>query len=209
MSALLGKRSVMTLYSGSSDIDSHRSRIVLAEKGVVVDILYLENNKKNESLVEINPYNTVPTLVDRDLVLYDVKIIMEYLDERFPHPPLLPVYPVARAKSRLMMFRIEKDWYTLFDKIKSARATTNTDVLIAQLRDSIVGLTPIFKGSENFLSDDFSLLDCCLAPLFWRLPSIGIELKQCGKVILDYSQRLFERDSFQSSLTEEEREFYL
>src|SRR5579871_872191 len=116
MAVVANKRSVMTLYSGS-DPYSHRARIVLAEKGVTFDLYEIDVENQVDALVEINPYNTVPTLVDRDLVLYESEIIMEYLDERFPHPPLMPVYPVARARSRLMLHRVNRDWYTLMDKI--------------------------------------------------------------------------------------------
>src|SRR5688500_10672100 len=116
MTILAGKRSIMTLYAGAIDPYSHQVRIVLAEKGVSVDIVYAEDHYHIQELADINPYNTVPTLIDRDLVLYESHIIMEYLDERFPHPPLLPVYPVARANSRLWMYRIERDWYSLTHK---------------------------------------------------------------------------------------------
>lgn len=199
------KRSVMALYSGANDVYSHQVRIVLAEKGVSVDILNVDANHPCEDLVELNPYNSLPTLVDRELVLYTSRIIMEYLDERFPHPPLLPVYPVARARCRLMMYRIERDWYSLLDKIrgdddklaKSARA---------ELKDGLVGLTPVFAESPYFLSEDFTLVDCCLAPLLWRLPLLGIDLPRSAKSIQEYAERLFERDSFQVSLSEAERE---
>src|SRR5476649_1553206 len=118
MAVVTNKRTVMTLYSGSTDPYSHRARIVLAEKGVTFDLYEIDVDSQVEALVEINPYNTVPTLVDRDLVLYESEIIMEYLDERFPHPPLMPVYPVARARSRLMIYRIDKEWSTLVRQIE-------------------------------------------------------------------------------------------
>lgn len=197
------KRSVMTLYSNALDINSHRVRIVLAEKGVTVDILDTDINNPPEDLIDLNPYNTVPTLVDRELVLYEPNVIMEYLDERFPHPPLLPVYPVARAKSRLMIFRIEKDWYSLIRQIQTAK---DAETPRRELRDSLVSIAPIFSDLPYFLSEDFSLVDCCVAPLIWRLPSLGIELPPKAKAINDYAKRVFSREAFQASLTEAERE---
>ena len=199
------KRSVMTLYSGALDIYSHQVRIVLAEKGVSVDVLNVDDNHPCEDLAELNPYNTLPTLVDRDLVLYNAQVIMEYLDERFPHPPLLPVYPVARAKSRMMMYRIERDWYSMIPRVE------NPDQSIAQvgrneLRDGLVALAPVFEDMPYFLSEDFSLVDCYIAPLLWRLPEYGIELPRSAKAIFKYMDRIFDRDSFQVSLTESERE---
>ena len=199
------KRSVMALYSGADDVYSHQARIVLAEKGVSVDVLNVNPSQPCEDLIELNPYNSLPTLVDRELVLYTARIIMEYLDERFPHPPLLPVYPVARARCRLMMYRIEKDWYALLNKIrgedeKVAKSARN------ELKEGLVGLTPVFSESPYFLSEDFTLVDCCLAPLLWRLPAYGIDLPRSAKPIQQYADRIFERDSFQVSLSEAERE---
>lgn len=199
------KRSVMTLYSGARDIYSHQVRIVLAEKGVSVDVLNVDPNHPSEDLVELNPYNSLPTLVDRELVLYTARIIMEYLDERFPHPPLLPVYPVARARCRLMMYRIERDWYSLIDKMQSSD-DKEAKQAAAEFKEGLVGLTPVFSETPYFLSEDFTLVDCCLAPLIWRLPAFGIELPKSAKPIQQYAERIFERDSFQVSLTELERE---
>ena len=192
--AEVAKRSIMTLYSGSTDIYSHQVRIVLAEKGVNFEVIDVDPDNKPEDLVDLNPYNTVPTLVDRDLVLFESRIIMEYLDERFPHPPLMPVYPVARARSRLMMHRIERDWYTLSDKI-------------ARGEDSLITLAPVFSDNPFFLSEEFTLVDCCLAPLLWRLDSLGIVLGGRGSTeVKKYMERLFERESFQASLTMLEQE---
>ncbi len=198
------KRSIMTLYSGPLDIYSHQARIVLAEKGVTVDILNVDDNHPNEDLAELNPYNNLPTLVDRDLVLYTAQIIMEYLDERFPHPPLLPVYPVARAKSRLMMHRIRHDWYHLYTKIDNKEP--DADEARRELEQALLGLAPVFADSPYFLSDDFTLVDCVIAPLLWRLPALGIELPRSTKGIEQYQERVFNRDAFQVSLTEAERE---
>lgn len=199
------KRSVMTLYSGALCPYSHRVRIVLAEKGVSVDILNVDPENPPEELLELNPYQSVPTLVDRDLVLYQSNIIMEYLDERFPHPPLLPVYPVARAKSRLMMYRIENDWYQLLNKALEGDAT-NKDAARKELRDNLISLAPIFASMPYFMSEEFSLVDCYLAPLLWRLPSLDIDLPTQANAIKVYAKKLFQRESFQASLTEAERE---
>lgn len=199
------KRSIMTLYSGDSDLHSHRVRIVLAEKDVTVDILTTKNQQLPEDLIHLNPYNTLPTLVDRDLVLYQSNIIMEYLDERFPHPPLLPVYPIARAKSRLTIHRIEQDWYSLVEKIDSTNKKVS-DAARKELHESLLALLPVFSDTPYFLSQEFSLLDCSIAPLLWRLPKLGIVLNSSAKPILSYAKRLFKRSSFQASLTEAERE---
>ena len=199
------KRSVMTLYSGATSLYSHRVRIVLAEKGVTVDILNVDETHPPEDFLDINPYHTLPTLVDRDLVLYESSIIMEYLDERFPHPPLLPVYPVARAKSRLMMHRIEQDWYTLANTIlqgdKTQAATARKE-----LEESLTKLAPVFADAHFFLSDEFTMVDCCIIPLLWRLPSLGIKLSPRAKPALEYAKRMFARETFQQSMTELELE---
>lgn len=200
------RRSVMTLYSGALDARSHQVRIVLAEKGVTADIINIDINNPPQDLVELNPYGKIPTLLDRDLVLYEANIIMEYLDERFPHPPLLPVYPVARAKSRLMLHRIEHDWYVLLDRIVRAENASDVEQARKELRGSLVGLTPVFADSPYFLSDEFSLVDCAIAPLLWRLPLYGIDLPPQAKPIRDYTKRIFKRETFQVSLTDAERE---
>ncbi len=206
MAVVTNKRSVMTLYSGSADPYSHRARIVLAEKGVTYDLYEIDVEAQPDALIEMNPYNTVPTLVDRDLVLYESEIIMEYLDERFPHPPLMPVYPVARARSRLMLYRVNRDWYTYMNKIlaKSSDLATQSEARKA-LAESIISVTPMFKDMPFFLSEEFSLVDCAIAPLLWRLKSLGIALPPEAKPIQDYAKRLFEREAFQVSLTDTER----
>lgn len=199
------RRSVMTLYSGDTDLHSHRVRIVLAEKDVTVDILSVHAQNLPEDLLHLNPYSTLPTLVDRDLVLYQSNIIMEYLDERFPHPPLLPVYPVARAKSRLMMYRIEQDWYGLAEKIEGTNKK-EADSARKELFESLLKLAPVFGDTPYFLSEEFRLVDCCIIPLLWRLPKLGIELPVRAKPLLSYAKRMFKRPSFQASLSEAERE---
>ena len=205
MAFAANKRSIMTLFSGANDMFSHQVRIVLAEKGVSVDICQVDVNNLPEELLELNPYASVPTLVDRDLVLYTSRIIMEYLDERFPHPPLMPVYPVARGTSRLMMPRIELDWYSLADKIFTGAA--DADAARKELTESLLAIAPIFNEYPYFMSEEFSQVDCFMAPLLWRLPLLGIEFTGKGaKELKAYMNRLFERDSFQASLTDVERE---
>lgn len=206
MAVVTNKRSVMTLYSGSNDPYSHRARIVLAEKGVTFDLYEIDVDSHVEALMEINPYNTVPTLVDRDLVLYESEIIMEYLDERFPHPPLMPVYPVARARSRLLLHRVNRDWYTLMNKILSRHTDYATvEESKKALQESIMSVVSVFKEMPFFMSEEFSLVDCAIAPLLWRLRSMGITLPPEGRPLLDYGKRLFSRDAFQVSLTDAER----
>lgn len=201
--AIVAKRTIMSLYSDIDDIYSHQVRIVLAEKGVNVEILPVKRNEPSPDLLALNPYGTVPTLIDRDLVLFEARIIMEYLDERFPHPPLLPVYPVARAETRKMMYRIEQDWYYLMDFILNDENATQAR---ENLLESLTNLEPVFADKTYFLSDEFSLLDCALAPLLWRLPKLGLEIGPQFKGINAYMQRVFKRDSFQISLTDAERQ---
>ncbi len=205
MAFAANKRSIMTLFSGANDMFSHQVRIVLAEKGVTVDICQVEVDNPPEELLELNPYNSLPTLVDRDLVLYTSRIIMEYLDERFPHPPLMPVYPVARGKSRLMMHRIELECYSRADKILAG--APDADAARKDLRENLLAIAPIFGEYPFFMSEEFSQVDCYMAPLLWRLPSMGIELSGKGaKELKAYMGRLFERESFQAALTDVERE---
>jgi RNA polymerase-associated protein len=207
MAIVANKRSIMTLYSGSLDIYSHRVRIVLAEKGVSVEVVNTGTNDKDklEDLLELNPYGTTPTLVDRELVLYDANIIMEYLDERFPHPPLMPVYPVARAKTRLMIYRIDREWSELVNKIEHGKPA-ESQAACKELRNYLIKLAPVFNSSAFFLNEDFSLVDCCIAPILWRLPMWGIVLPPEAKAVNKYAERIFARDSFQASLTEAEQD---
>lgn len=206
MAVAANKRSVMNLYSHADDMYSHQTRIVLAEKGVGVDIHLVDMANLPEDLLDLNPYGTVPTLIDRELALYEAKIIIEYLDERFPHPPLMPVYPVSRGRSRLMMHRIEHDWYSLAKIIISGTAA-EADKARKDLAESLLSIAPVLNEAPYFMSEEFSLVDCYLAPLLWRLPVFGVELEGNGsKELKTYMLKLFERESFQASLTEAERE---
>ncbi len=200
------KRSVMLLFSNKLCPYSHRVRIVLAEKGVQVDLVEVDLQNKPDELLDMNPYATVPTLLDRDLVLYESSIILEYLEERFPHPPLMPVYPVARGKSRLMMNRVDRDWYTLMREILHG-SPDNAARFRRDLTESLISVAPVFESMPYFLSDEFSLVDCSVAALLWRLPMLGIELPAGpGKSIFEYMDRVFSREAFQKSLTDAERE---
>ena len=204
MTMVANRRSVMSLFSSTTCPQSHRVRVVLAEKGITVEIVDVDNNKP-EDLIDLNPYNTVPTLVDRELVLYDPRAIMEYLDERFPHPPLMPVDPVSRARTRLALYRIEQDWYELIPALESKGEKTATKAR-KQLRDSLTSSAEVFAAKPFFLSDEFSLVDASIMPILWRINHYGIELPRQAKPVLDYAERMFERESFQNSLSEAERE---
>ena len=202
--SLATKRSSMTLFSDPRDHYSHRVRMVLCEKGVSVDIVSLDPDDRPDELRQINPYNTLPTLLDRDLVLYQSNVIMEYLDERFPHPPLLPVYPVARAQSKLLMHRIEKDWSSAVDLLMSGSGKDKTR---NELRESLAGIAPIFDDRKFFMNEEFSLVDCCVAPILWRLPAIDISLpEKQTKSMQRYMNDMFSRETFIDSLTESELE---
>lgn len=199
------RKPIMTLYSGSLDPYSHRTRIVLHEKDVECQVVEVDIAKKPRELADLNPYNQVPTMVDRDLVLYESNIINEYLDERLPHPPLMPVDPVSRARARLLLLRFDRDWYSLLPEV------TGGDKKAAQrarhvIRDGLSVISPIFKEQSYMLGEEFGLVDCALAPILWRLDHYGIELPRQAKSILDYADRLFARKAFKLSLTDAEKD---
>ena len=205
MATLTTRKHIMTLYAGTTYPHSHRTRIVLHEKDVECQVVEVDIRKKPREIGELNPYNTVPTMIDRDLVLYESHIINEYLDERLPHPPLMPVDPVSRAKARLMLMRFDRDWYSLLPELlggdkKRTQTARNT------LRDGLTVISPVFKEQPFILGAEFSLVDCSLAPILWRLPLYGIELPRQAKPILDYAERLFARKSFKLSLTDAEHD---
>lgn len=207
--AILAKRSLMTVFSDAGSQYSHRVRIVLAEKGVSVELIEIDPRDYPVELAEINPYCSLPVLVDRELVLYESKVLMEYLDERFPHPPLMPVYPVARAESRQFMYRIERDWCARADVIDNPRSTERAVAKARQdLRDELGSVAPVFGGKPFFLNEEFSLVDCCLAALLWRLPVLGITLPATRqtKPLHDYMGRMFSRQSFRDGLSLQEKE---
>jgi RNA polymerase-associated protein len=191
----------MLLYSHPDDIHSHRVRIVLAEKAVNVEIINIDPSDPPSDFLEINPYGSLPTLIDRDLVINQSNVIMEYLDERFPHPPLLPVYPINRAKLRLMVHRLETDWYRQVQYIQAGnqvqKARENLELLIRRI-------IPVVNDYEFFMSEEFSLLDAVLAPLLWRLPKYEIDLESISPAVHKYALRIFKRPAFIESLTRAE-----
>jgi stringent starvation protein A len=205
------KRSSMILYASPIDPHAHRVRIVLAEKGVLYDrIDIFDTNNLPEELVALNPYGVLPTFMDRELVVYGSEIIMEYLDERFPHPPLMPVYPIARARSRLMMTRINEDLYSRMNTILHYEQSGKGDEkalhkAVKDLQDGLLSMLPAFQELPYFMSEEYSLVDCCLAPLLWRSYALGVRFTPEAKPLLQYAQRLFAREAFQSSLTDQEK----
>ena len=205
MVTLAARKHIMTLYAGTTDPQSHRTRIVLHEKDVECQVVDVDIKKKPRELGEYNPYNTVPTMLDRDLVLYDSHIINEYLDERLPHPPLMPVDPVSRAKARLMLMRFDRDWYGLLPDLFSSDKKRLTNARNT-LRDGLTVISPAFKEHAFILGEEFSMVDCSLAPILWRLPLYQLELPRQAKPILDYADRLFARKAFKLSLTDAERD---
>lgn len=199
----------MTLFSSPISFYSHRTRLVLAEKNINIEIVSVEGPDMPEDLLDLNPYHSVPTLVDRELVLYDSRVIIEYLDERFPHPPLMPVDPVTRAQFRLALFRIEKDWYSLAEELDDVIDTKQVGRTRKILEESILASSEVFGAKKFFLSDEFSLVDCSIAPILWRLPVYGIDLKgPAARPIFKYMDEVFARRSFQDSLTELELEMH-
>ena len=205
----LNKRTSMALFSDPSDHYCQRVRIVLEEKGISSEIIDTDKNNISAEILEVSPYSTLPVLVDRDVCLYDSITLMEYLDERFPHPPLLPVYPVARANIRLYMKRIANDWCSLFDRlVEEELKPADEKNLKKQLKSLIVGANPIFKEKPFFMNEEFSLVDCCIAPILWRLPQIEIDIPNDvkNKPLNEYMKKVFTRKAFIDSLTELERE---
>jgi RNA polymerase-associated protein len=206
MNVAVNRRSTMTLFSHPMEAESHRVRLVMAEKGITsLETVELRDGEHHEDLLDLNPYNTIPTLVDRELVLYESRIIIEYLDERFPHPPLMPIDPVSRARFRLALYRIEMDLYAQMAPLgngdkRAVRAAKK------RLREALVAGAAAFAAKPFFLSDEFSLVDCSLAPILWRLHQYNIELPDQARPVQEYAQRLFERDGFKRSLSQGERE---
>ena len=205
----LNKRTSMALFSDDGDHYCQRVRIVLEEKGISSEIINTDKNNLSNEILEVSPYATLPVLVDRDVCLYDSVTLMEYLDERFPHPPLLPVYPVARANIRLYIKRITNDWCSVFDKLVGKKLKESEErKLKKELKSLILATNPIFNEKTFFLNDEFSLVDCCIAPILWRLPQVGIDIPKDAKnkPINEYMKKVFTRKPFLQSLTEIEKE---
>jgi RNA polymerase-associated protein len=195
---------MMTLYSGTTDPFSQRCRNVLYEKGMDFQIIDVDMYNKPEDLAVMNPYNQVPVLVERDLVLYESNIINEYIDDRFPHPQLMPADPVMRARARLFLFRFEKELFAHIEAIekgsqKSAEKARNV------IRDNLAQIAPVFNKQKHMLGEEFSMLDVAIAPLLWRLDYYDIQMpKQCAP-LMKYAERLFSRPAFIESLTPSEK----
>ncbi len=205
MALIANRRSGMTLFSSPTSPYSHQTRLVLAEKGITYEVIDVQPDQLPEDLLDLNPYHSVPTLVDRELVLYDSRVIIEYLDERFPHPPLMPVDPVSRARMRLAMYRIVTDWYSQVEELESGDSKRISKAR-KLLRERLISSSDVFSYKPFFLNDEFFLVDCAIAPLLWRLPAYGIELPAQAKAIHAYADRIFSRESFQASLSDLERD---
>lgn len=203
----LPKRTGLAIFSDPRAVESHQVRLVIAEKNVTVDILDADPAELPEDVVDVNPYGSLPTLIDRELALYFPRVVVEYLDERFPHPPLMPIDPVERAHKRLLMQRVQVDWYSPVRVIQNnppRMATKARDLL----RDRLTAAAAIFAAKPFYMSDELTLVDCAIAPLLWRLDSLKIKLPKQAKPVLDYADILFARPAFQESLTELEREMH-
>lgn len=206
MVVAVNKRSVMTLFCDTTDIYGHQIRFVLAEKGVTAEIEFVEASHLPQELLDLNPYGSIPTLIDRDLTLYEPHIALEYLDERFPHPPLMPVYPIVRANSRLTMYRMRKEWYKAYETIINAPKSEEAKEARKSLQDDLTAISIMFKEKPYFMSDDFTLCDCYFAPLLWRLSILDVVLpKTAEKHYISYMARIFERPAFIESLTDDEK----
>lgn len=199
------RRSGLTVYSDPSCPFSHRTRIVMCEKNIVANIEDIIDGQWPEDIAAINPYGTSPTLIDRNMVLFDSNIIIDYFNERFVHPPLLPMDPASRAQARLMLHRIDKDWYALWNALTGLEKGKTTKAR-KTVQEDLTVLAPLFAESPFFMSKDFSLLDCSLAPLLWRLPMLNIKLPAKAKAVEEYAERIFARESFQASLSDAERD---
>ena len=197
-------RTVLTLFSARDAIESHRARLILAAKGVSYDLVMVEPGREPEDLAELNPTQSLPTLVDRDLVLYDVNVIGEYLDERYPHPPLMPVDPLSRARIRLGIARIQRDWYPFAAQIHNG-AKAQAETARKRLREQLLLSVPVFKAAKFFLNPELSLADCALAPLIWRLPSLAVSLPREAQPISEYGERIFRNPGYTRSLSEDEK----
>ncbi|HEU0189500.1 MAG TPA: glutathione S-transferase N-terminal domain-containing protein [Gallionella sp.] len=195
---------MMRLYSGTTDPFSHRCRIVLYEKGMDFDIIDVNMAGRAEDIAVINPYNKVPVLVERDLILYEANIINEYIDERFPHPQLMPPDPVMRARARLFLFRFEQELYSQVDLIERG-IVKSADKARGVIRDNLTQLAQILVHQKFLLGSELSMLDVAIAPLLWRLDHYGIQMGKDAAPLMKYAERLFSRQGFIDSLTPSER----
>lgn len=194
----------MTLMSGPLDVFSHCCRIVLAEKDIDCAVESVSANDDPAKIGEFNPYGETPTLINRDVALYGMWVIIEYLDERFPHPPLMPVDPISRAKARLIISRLIRDCLRPVAKLGETVSPKPTKALQKSLHDGLLALSPIFVDQPYFLGSDYTLVDAYFAPLLWRLPALDIELPKQATPLIEYSELLFKRPAFYMSLSEQE-----
>ena len=195
---------MMKLYSGTTCPFSHRCRIVLYEKGMDFQIVDVDLFDKPEDLATMNPYNQTPVLVERELILYESNIINEYIDDRFPHPQLMPADPVLKARSRLFLFRFEGDLFSHIDAIETG-TQRQADKARELVRDNLVQIAPVFAHQKYMLGDEFSMLDVAIAPLLWRLDLYGIQLPRQAAPLMKYAERLFSRSAFVEALTPSEK----
>jgi len=199
-------RSLISVFSVSDSYDSHRIRFLLKTKNISsVDIIEVDPLNPPEDLIHLNPYVTTPTVVDRDLALYGISVITEYLDERYPHPPLMPPDPVTRAKLRLYTYRIEKDWLCYIPALENG-TPDEKEKAIEELTAKLHASADLFSETKFFLSDDMTLVDTCLAPFLWRLEHFGLDWEELPKSIRTYAHMIFRRDAFKQSVSEQERE---
>ena len=203
------RRGVMTLFSAPDELQSHRTRIVVAEKGIEIDVISVVPGKYPADLLELNPYNSLPTLIDRDLVLYDARVIIDYLDARFPHPPLMPVDPVLRAQFRLALYRIEHDWYRLAEQIESTTDARRQAQLKKELGETLIQSADIFKIKPFFLGDEFSVVDATILQILRRMKRYGIELPPSAQALSRYAATMMARPAFRASLSDAEVELGL
>ena len=204
MAASPRMRNALTLFSSVDDVLCHRARLVLAAKGVTYDLIAVDPQNPPEDLIDLNPYHSVPTLVDRDLTLYAASVVTEYLDERYPHPPLMPIDPLSRARLRLAMLRLEHEWVPHVQAIQHGNKS-QAEAGRKRLKELLLASLPLFKASKFFLNPEMSLADCALAPIIWRLDAFGVQLPKEAKPIEDYGQRIFRNPGFVRSLTPEEK----
>ena len=209
MTNVSNRRSMMGLFSGNTCIRSHQVRFVLREKGITTDIQNVDGKKVPEDLIALNPYASIPTLTDRELVIYDSGVIIEYLDERYPHPPLMPVSPVDRAKIRLALVSLEADIVSAAIELDAALGSRNENSLRKKLKSMLNASLDLFSANNYFLNDELTVIDCVLGPILWRLEYFGITLGKEHKAITDYMERVFSRETFQNSLSEDEEEMHL
>jgi len=195
---------MMTLYSGTTDPYSHRCRFVLFEKGMDFQVIDVDVYNKPEDLAVMNPYNTVPVLVERDLILYEANIINEYIDERFPHPQLMPPDPVMRARARLFLHRFENELFCHIAGLESSNAKV-AEKARAAVRENLTQISPVFTKQKFMLGDEFSMLDVAIAPLLWRLDHYGIQLDKEAAPLMKYAERLFSRPAYIEAMTPAEK----